>query len=124
MRRTRYAKAYTNGAKTGMNGTEGAYKLALAVQKAKGEIEHYEYEPLTLKLADGVRYTPDFMVIRDGIIELHEVKAGRIDKSGNVKAITEDASRIKLRIAAESYPFRFVLAVLSKKGWQIEEVGL
>jgi hypothetical protein len=122
MRRTRYAKAYTKGAKTGMNGTEGAYKLALAVQKSKGEIEHYEYEPLTLKLADGVRYTPDFMVIRDGIIELHEVKAGRIDKSGNVKAITEDASRIKLKIAAEYYPFRFMLAVLSKQGWKVEEV--
>ena len=123
MRRTRYAKAHQKGAKVGMNGTESAYKLKLAVEKNKGEIESFEFEAITLKMAEGVRYTPDFMVIRNGFIELHEVKAGRINKAGKVKAITEDASRIKLRIAAEQYPFRFMLAVLSKQGWKVEEVA-
>jgi hypothetical protein len=122
MRRTRYAKAYKKGAKVGMNSTEARYALVLDHAKSNSLIESYAFEAFTLKLANGVRYTPDFMVVRSGFIELHEVKAGRIDKAGNIKAITEDASRIKLKIAAEQYPFRFMLAVLSKQGWKIEEI--
>jgi hypothetical protein len=122
MRHTRYAKAFQRGAKKGMNSTESAYSMNLAIQLSVREIESYSYEPLTLRLADGVRYTPDFLVVKDGIVELHEVKAGRLDKAGKVKALTEDASRIKLKVAAKQYPFRFVLAVLSKHGWTTEEV--
>ena len=58
-----------------MNKTEEAYAGHLRLLMLAGEVLHYEFEPLKLRLADKTFYTPDFMVVRrDGLIELHEVK--------------------------------------------------
>src|SRR5436305_13279301 len=45
-----------------MNKTEAEFALILEAQKGKGEIDRYEFEPVTFRFA-GVRYTPDFLVI-------------------------------------------------------------
>ena len=57
------------------NKTEARYEAWLEVQKRAGNILRYDFEAVTLKLADNTRYTPDFMVMKpDGEIEFHEVK--------------------------------------------------
>lgn len=129
MRRTRFAKAFHKGHKTGMNKTEQAYAGVLADRKLIGEIVDYEYEAISLTLAKGVRYIPDFLVeMPDGELQCHEVKAGREKKVDGVKTgetvpMSEDASRIKIRMAAQQFPFRFILAYCRKGQWFYDEVG-
>lgn len=123
MRRTRYAKAFHKGHKAGMNKTEQVYEGYLAGLKLAGVIEDFWYEAWSLKIADDTRYTPDFIVLRDGFIEAHEVKAGKMDKAGKFIPLSEDASRIKIRVAAETFPLRFVLACLYKGEWHFKQIG-
>lgn len=60
-------------------------------------------------------YTPDFAVMRaDGALEVHEVKG-----------FWTDDARVKIKVAADQYPMRFIaVKVLPKKqggGWVVEE---
>ena len=102
--------------KTGqMNRTEAAYAEYLEALKAAGEVLWVKFEGLKLRLADSTFYTPDFAVMRaNGQIECHEVKG-----------FWQDDARVKIKIAADMYPFRF-LAVKAKPkkdggGWAVEE---
>lgn len=102
---------------SGMNGTESEYASILEARRRAGEILEYQYEALTLKLADNTRYTPDFLVMTTcGDLELHEVKGGFIREDGWQK----------LKIAAGMFPFRFFLCQkLAKKDggkWSIREI--
>ena len=47
-----------------MNKTEAAYAQELEARKNAQELLWYAFEGVTLKLADGCRYTPDFSVLR------------------------------------------------------------
>lgn len=99
----------------GMNNTERAYSELLAVRRAAGEVAWFAYEGLKLRLADKTFYTPDFFVmLTDGTLEAHEVKGH-----------WEDDARVKIKVAAEMYPFRFVAAKPKTKrdggGWSFEE---
>ncbi len=96
-----------------MNKTEAAYARVLESRKLAGEVLWYEYEAITLKLAAGSRYTPDFAVmLADGLLELHEVK-GR----------WTEAARVRIHVAAEKFPFRFLGIQKGGKleGWKFEE---
>lgn len=100
---------------SGMNQTESAYGDTLFGRKALGEVAWYRYEGLKLRLADNTFYTPDFFVmLTDGTLEVHEVKGH-----------WEDDARVKIKVAADQYPFRFlaVTAVPKKHGggWKVEE---
>lgn len=96
-----------------MNGTERAYQTILEARKRNGEVREYHYQLVTVRLADAVRYTPDFTVIlADGRLELHEVKGGFV----------RDDARVKLQVAARSTPFAYVLAQYKAKRWTIEAV--
>lgn len=93
--------------KTGeRNRTEAKYEQQLDILKRSGEIVWYRFEGLKLRLADNTFYTPDFAVMRnDGTIECHEVKG-----------FWQDDARVKIKIAAEMYPFRFIaVRVLPKR---------
>jgi hypothetical protein len=85
--------------KTGeMNKQEAAYAVLLELRRQGGEIAWYRFEGVTLKLADGCRYTPDFLVmLKDGRLEAHEVKGH-----------WQDDARVKIKVAAAQYPFRFI----------------
>lgn len=102
-----------------MNNTERAYEdLHLRTRKAAGEVAEWWYEAVTFKLANDVRYTPDFVVLlTNGEIEVVEVKGG----------LVRDDARVKLRTAADRYPFRFYMAQLLPKkrggGWEITEIA-
>lgn len=97
-----------------MNKTEAEYGALLAQMKMAGEIQWYAFEGMTFKLADNTRYTPDFSVMRaDGLIECHEVKG-----------FWRDDARVKIKVAAELFPFRFIaIKKRAKKaggGWDME----
>lgn len=102
--------------KTGrMNKTEAAYDRYLAGLQASGAILWRKFEGLKLRLADSTFYTPDFAVMRaDGLMELHEVKG-----------FWTDDARVKIKVAAELYPFRFLAVKARAKkdggGWSVEE---
>lgn len=97
-----------------MNKTEAAYDAHLSLQQHAGEIVWRRFEGLKLRLADNTFYTPDFAVmVADGTIECHEVKG-----------FWTDDARVKVKVAADQYPFRFVaVKALPRKqggGWAAE----
>jgi len=80
-------------------------------------IDAYWFEPVGLRLAKKTFYHPDFMVVlASGLVEFHEVKGH-----------WEDDARVKIKVAANTYPhFRFLaVTARSKKdggGWVVEEI--
>ena len=97
------------------NKTETAYAEYLESEKVLGNILWYKFEGITLKLADDTRYTPDFFVInKDRELECREVKS-----------VWRDDSKVKIKIASELFPFRFIAVYAKTKkeggGWRIEE---
>jgi hypothetical protein len=100
-----------------MNGTERKMAEHLEGMKHRGEIIDYRFESMTLKLAKDTRYTPDFMVMMpDGEIQFWEVKG-----------FWHDDARVKIKVAAEHFPFTFKAFSPKPKrdggGWKIEEFG-
>lgn len=101
--------------KTGeRNNTEAKYEAMLEDMRLAGDVLWYRFEGVKLRLADNTFYTPDFAVmLATGFMEMHEVKG-----------FWQDDARVKIKVAAELYPFRFIAAVPRKKrdggGWQIE----
>lgn len=98
-----------------MNKTEAAYAASLELRKAAGEIAWYKFEGVKLRLADNTFYTPDFAVmLASGQIEMHEVKG-----------FWQDDAKVKIKVAADLYPFRFIaVKVKTKKaggGWEVED---
>jgi len=81
--------------------TEAAYAHHLELERRAGFIASWKYEVMTLKLANGVRYTPDFVVeTKPGVIELHEVKGRK-----GITFWTKPVSRVKFTIASEMFPY-------------------
>lgn len=98
-----------------MNKTEAAYAAHLEAEKHAGRVAWFAFEGMKFRLADGAFYTPDFAVmLASGHVELHEVKGH-----------WQDDARVKVKVAAALFPFRFVaVKALPKKqggGWAVEE---
>jgi hypothetical protein len=101
-----------------MNKLERAYSEHLEQQRYAGEILEWHFEAVKLKLATATFYTPDFMVmLPDGLIEFAEVKGGYF----------YDDAKVKLKVAAKLFPFRFRLVKRQAKKdggkWLSEEVA-
>jgi hypothetical protein len=98
------------------NRTEAAYEQHLEYLKRAGEIAWYRFEGIKLRLADNTFLTPDFAVmLADGRMQLHEVKG-----------FWTDDAKVKTKVAAESYPFEFVIVTQRAKknggGFQCEPI--
>lgn len=98
-----------------MNRTETAYAAHLDALKHAGEIAWWKFEGVKLRLADNTFYTCDFAVLpASGVLEMHEVKG-----------FWQDDARVKIKVAAAIYPFRFVAVTARAKkrggGWEREE---
>jgi len=124
MKSKRYAKAYNRPEPGKMNVGERKYSHVLQLLKLAGEIQDWKFEPMKLDIGpSGGRcgYTPDFMVIAlDDTIELHEVK-GRTVKKGKSKAWCEEDAKVKIKAAANIYPFKFVMVWPKLAGgWDVE----
>lgn len=88
-----------------MNKTEAGYGQHLELLKHAGEVLWYRFEGVKLRLADNTFYTPDFAVMAaTGQMELHEVKG-----------FWEDDARVKIKVAAEMYPFKFLAVKVKTK---------
>jgi len=88
-----------------MNKGEARYAQHLDARIVAGELLWYRFEGVKLRLADDSFYSPDFLVVTaTRELELHEVK-GRKGES----FYAEEDARLKLRFAAESYPFRVIV---------------
>lgn len=99
-----------------MNKTEAAYAAHLEAEKLAGRVLWYRFEGVKLRLADLTFYSPDFAVmLAGGELEMHEVKGG----------VWEDDARVKIKVAADQYPFRFLAVYRQAKkdggGWEVEE---
>jgi len=111
----RFARGNHGKRNQGMNKLETAYQQHLEMRRLAGEIIWYEFEKIKFKLAPNTFYTPDFIVmLPDGLIEIHEVKG-----------FWEDDARVKIKVAADQFPFVFrAIRRASKKdggGWIIED---
>ena len=96
-----------------MNRTEAAYAAVLEQRKQAGEVAWYSFEGMKFRLADKTFYTPDFAVmLADRTLECHEVKG-----------YWQDDARVKIKLAAELFPIRFVAVRLIKKQWEYESFG-
>lgn len=102
-----------------MNKLETRWAQELEFRRRAGDVAWYRFEAMTLKLADGCRYTPDFLVCladgkdgADGTLELHETKG-----------FMRDDAQVKLRVCAEMYPFRLRLVRRVKGNWVVTVVG-
>jgi hypothetical protein len=97
-------------AELGMNGTERAYAEHLELRRRCGEVLWYRFEGWKFKLADCTFYTPDFAVmLADRSLEAHEVKG-----------FWQDDARVKIKVAAEMYPIKFIGVRRIKKQWEFE----
>jgi hypothetical protein len=98
-----------------MNKTESAYADYLENLKHSNKILWYKFEGIKFRLADNAFYSPDFAVMMpDGMIEIHEVKGYWMDDA-----------KVKIKVASELYPFKFIAIKAKPKkqggGWSIEE---
>lgn len=80
-----------------MNKTEQEYAQELDQLRVAGDVAWYRFEGVKLRLADSTFYTPDFAVmLANGELQMHEVKGH-----------WQDDARVKIKVAADQYPFRF-----------------
>lgn len=104
--------------KTGaMNQMETAYARDLELLKAAGDVAWYKFEGIKLRLADNTFYTPDFAVmLSNGEMQCHEVKG-----------FWQDDARVKIKVASDLYPFRFLAITRQSKAkggaWVTEDFG-
>lgn len=102
-----------------MNKTEAAYGDHLELRRRAGEVAWFKFEGVKLRLADLTFYTPDyFVMLTNGELEVHEVKGA--------KAIFTDDAKVKVKVAAELFPFTFRVAYPRSKrvggGFDVEVV--
>lgn len=94
-----------------MNKLETQYAEHLEMERRAGEIKWWAFETVKLRLADATFYTPDFAVVgKDSKLAFHEVKG-----------YWHDDARVKVKVAAETFPAKFVAVKLGKRGWEFEE---
>lgn len=105
------ARGKKPGPRRKMNGLERFYAEELERRRLAGEILSWQFEGIRLKLAEGSWYKPDFFVVtREGYFEIHETK-GR----------WQEAARVRIRVAAERYPFFHFVAIKADSRGGLEE---
>jgi hypothetical protein len=90
-----------------MNETEKRYAGHLDLQKQSGDILEWWFEAMNLRLGDKCFYKVDFLVLTaDHELQVHEVKG-----------FWTDDALVKIKTAADKFPFRFVAIRWVKKAW-------
>lgn len=102
----------------GMNKTEA---LFLAHLQATFPGAWIEREPVALKLGNGVRYNPDFLVHLPENYGAHTQQLTAYEVKGHMR----DDAAVKIKVAASRFPFiRFVLVWRSSRegGWAMQTI--
>ena len=99
------------------NKTEAGYRAE--VLGRRGDVAAVHYEGLTLRMANGHRYTPDWVVVTvGGRIECHEVKGGHAMHSEQRARLAFDQARVE---------FPWIVWVWARKveggGWMVDGPG-
>lgn len=85
---------------------EAEYAQMLEAQARSGLIKSWMYEGITVRLADGVRFTVDFNVLAlDGSLSMVETKG-----------FMREAARVRLLVAARMFPMWSWFLVRKKRG--------
>lgn len=97
----------------GPNKTEAAFELYLSNYYPDADIKR---EGVTLKLGNGVRYTPDFFVRqKSGLIQIYETKG-----------FMRDDAAVKIKVAASAFPFWnfFLVRAHDRRlaGWNVQAI--
>lgn len=97
-----------------MNKLEMDYAAHLQYMVYEGAVRWWAFEAIKLRLADETFYEPDFLVLpTEGPIEVHETKG-----------FWRDDARVKIKVAAEMFPFRFIGVTKKDRkeggGWRYE----
>lgn len=104
--------------KTGqMNKTESRYAQRLQLLQGAGKVLWWKFESIKLRLAPDCTITVDFAVMTDaGVLEMHDVKGA--------KGIYFDDAKVKMRVAADMFPFIFKVVYPKPKSedWITEEI--
>ena len=102
---------------SGMNKTERAFESLL---KGGSEFKHdaVSAQSITLKIGNGVRYTPDFLAVdvtQSGAYLLHAYE---------VKGFMRDDAAVKLKVAASLYPWIKFHLISKRKGggWDHQDI--
>lgn len=110
-----------------MNRNEAKYSDHLRLLWLAKEIQWYGFQPWKFRLAGNTFYTPDFGVVtKEGFLEAHDCK-GRKMKPNSAGGKTasywcEEDAKIKIKIAAEMHPMKFVIVFQGLSGeWCREE---
>ncbi len=102
--------------KAAMNSLESAYAHRLDTLKLAGEVKWWAFNEIRLRIAGGKKqawFKPDFAVqFSDGRFEMHESKG-----------FMREAACVRLKVAAEKFPFRFILVTRVAGEWKFEEYG-
>ena len=94
-----------------MNSLERDYAHQLEMLMLSGQILRWKFEALNFRLAHKTFFMPDFMVVKKELIEFHEVKG-----------FWREDARVKIKVAAQMYPwFKWVAVQYKKKQWIYEE---
>lgn len=97
----------------GLNKTEAAF---LAYLQASDQYADILPQSVTLLIANGCRYTPDFLAVDQSLgssaLTAYEVKGFMRDDAG-----------VKLKVAASKYPWiKFILVWRKAGAWQMQEI--
>lgn len=114
-RRTTGGSSAIRQSQAGPNKTERRFEMTyLDPMLHAGDISVYGYELITLKLGNGVRYTPDYWTItRDGRTVFYEVKGTK----------AWDDAKVKLKVAATRFlNYEFFLCAYDRGEWLITKV--
>jgi hypothetical protein len=105
-----------------MNKGETEYAALLDTMLSRGVIAGWWYELLSIRLADNTHYRPDFVVmLEDGTLELHEVKARKKGKDGRPDTYwAEEDARLKMKVVAEHTPIPLVVVWPSRTGGWVQ----
>ena len=107
-----------------------AKRVAVPLRAAEGKMSKTEeryrrdvlngggrFEPVSLRLPGGGRYTPDFMTVDDGVVTFHEVK-------GSYRLGSQGRAYTAFHEAAAYYPmWRFVWAHWTGKTWGVSTIA-
>jgi len=106
--------------RNGMNDTEAAFCEHLSRRVGW----YCAFEPETLTLAKGVKYTPDFRTCVDGVTTYYEVKGSKRTRPtkrfplGNIVPIITEQAHVRFKVAAAMYPqCRFLLVHPNRGQW-------
>lgn len=118
----------------GMNKWESLFRDELEMWRLAGVVSWYEFEPMRLRLAtftqDGkermIWYKPDFAAMaceQGGFSSLGLSSEETSLVLYEVKGFWREAARVRIKLAASRYPFRFVAVTREKGEWRYEEFG-